>query len=120
MAIRALSLLAAANAVSALVSSPILGNLQQQQHPLSWPSAASTSDFKCELPPVLDPQSDKLPSGKSLFSTKQALNKQVARHQAVVRVPSICYDDLGSFEEDKRWKPFYKLHDVLAESYPEV
>lgn len=80
--------------------------------------SAATSGFSCELPPVLRPGSDGLPSASDIFSSHEALTKQVERHQAIVRVPSICYDDLGSFEEDKRWEPFHKLHDVLKQTYP--
>ncbi|KAJ4269929.1 hypothetical protein NW762_001600 [Fusarium torreyae] len=76
--------------------------------------------FKCDLPPVLAPAEDGLPSAKSLFSSRKAFDKQVKRHQAIVRVPSICYDDLGDVDEDERWAPFYDLHDVLAKTYPAV
>lgn len=98
-----------ASLASALIAFP-------DQRPLSSPS----STFQCELPPVLDPAGDGLPSASDLFSSKDALNKQVERHQAIVRVPSICFDDLGDFDSDKRWKPFNKLHDVLAKTYPLV
>lgn len=98
-----------ASLASALVSFP-------DQRPLTSPA----STFKCDLPPVLDPAGDGLPSATDLFSSKEALKKQVERHQAVVRVPSICFDDLGDFNSDKRWKPFNKLHHVLAKTYPLV
>ncbi|KHN98941.1 Peptidase M20, carboxypeptidase S [Metarhizium album ARSEF 1941] len=118
MAFRRLSLLAAAGSASAFVSAPIVGD----QLPLAWPldSAKSTLNGKCQLPPVLDPSEDGLPSANALFSSRAALDRQVRRHQAVVRVPSVCYDDLGSFDEDARWKPFHELHRVLAETYPAV
>ncbi|GAB0137286.1 hypothetical protein EsDP_00005558 [Epichloe bromicola] len=117
MAIKKLYLLAAVSSVSAFVSAPIVPG----QHPLSWTSPpTSRSGFKCDLPPVLDPAKDGLPSAKELFSSKKALHRQIRRHQAIVRVPSICFDDLGSFDEDKRWGPFYTLHHVLAETYPVV
>ncbi|KXH67149.1 peptidase family M20/M25/M40 [Colletotrichum salicis] len=45
-------------------------------------------------------------------------DKQVERHAALVRVPSICYDDLGDFDKDERWNVFYELHDVLKKTYP--
>lgn len=76
------------------------------------------ADFSCDLPIVLDPVGDGLSSAQHLFSTKAALAKQVERHSALVKVPSICYDDLGPFDEDPRWAPFYKFHDVLAETFP--
>lgn len=84
------------------------------QHPFSQ------KDFNCDLPSPLDPSSDGLSPGHDLFTSKDALLKQVERHSALVRVPSICYDDLGPFDEDSRWKPFYDFHDVLAQTFPLV
>ncbi|KAJ4138320.1 hypothetical protein NW768_002143 [Fusarium equiseti] len=77
-------------------------------------------DFTCDLPPVLTPQNDNLPSANALFDTKDAFNTQVKRHQAIVRVPSVCYDDLDDVDKDPRWAPFYDLHDVLAKTYPAI
>ncbi|KAF4455516.1 hypothetical protein F53441_2178 [Fusarium austroafricanum] len=87
---------------------------------LQKPIGQDDHDFKCDLSPVLVPGKDGLPSANSLFSSKEALNQQVKRHQAIVRVPTICYDDLGEVDEDERWAPFYDLHDVLAKTYPAV
>ncbi|KAI3100365.1 hypothetical protein CBS147333_8531 [Penicillium roqueforti] len=78
------------------------------------------SDFICDLPPILDPANDGLPSAVSLFSSDEALKRQVQRHQAIVRVPSVSYDDLGEIGEDERWLPFHKLFPVLQKSYPTV
>ncbi|KAJ5976809.1 hypothetical protein N7501_000151 [Penicillium viridicatum] len=78
------------------------------------------SDFICDLPPVMDPANDGLPSAVSLFSSDEALERQVKRHQAIVQVPSVSYDDLGEIGEDERWLPFYKLFPVLQKSYPTV
>ncbi len=113
MAFSKLALLAGAASVSALVASPLAGNHQL---------AARTVDLnsQCNLPPSLDPSHDGLPHSDKLFSGKDALMKQVKRHQAIVQVPSVCFDDLGKIGEDKRWKPFDKLHDVLKETYPLV
>lgn len=80
----------------------------------------AAADFECDLPSPLDPSSDGLHSAEKLFGSKVALAKQVERHSALVKVPSICYDDLGPFDEDPRWKPFYEFHDVLAEVFPLV
>lgn len=82
------------------------------------PIGQNEHDFKCDLPPVLSPGNDGLRSANELFDSKDAFNKQVKRHQAIVRVPSICYDDLGDVDKDERWAPFYDLHDVLAKTYP--
>lgn len=79
---------------------------------------ASTADFQCDLPGAIDPSADGLPSASKLFGSKEALLKQVDRHSALVKVPSICYDDLGPFDQDPRWAPFYEFHDVLAETFP--
>ncbi|KAK7747428.1 hypothetical protein SLS53_001683 [Cytospora paraplurivora] len=76
------------------------------------------ADFNCDLPSVLDPSADGLPSSQSLFSSKAALRKQVDRHSALVRVPTVCYDDLGPIDEDPRWKPYHRFHEVLAETFP--
>lgn len=78
------------------------------------------SDFICDLPPILDPANDGLPSAVSLFSSDEALERQVKRHQAIVQVPSVSYDDLGEIGDDERWVPFYKLFPVLQKSYPTV
>jgi Gly-Xaa carboxypeptidase len=88
------------------------------QHPLTREPAST--DFKCDLPPIISPSGDGLPAASELFSSKEALKKQVERHTAVVQVPSICFDDLGDFDTDKRWGVFYTFHDVLAETYPVI
>lgn len=106
MALSKIALLAGAASVSALVA----------QNPAHTVDLAS----ECRLPPVLDPSKDGLPSSSKLWGGKAALKKQVERHQAIVRVPSVCYDDLGKIGEDKRWKPFDDLHKVLEETYPKV
>lgn len=96
----------------ALASSiPRYGSYGQQ-------SLGLTEDFECDLPGPLDPSADGLASSQELFSSKAALKKQVDRHSALVKVPAICYDDLGPFDEDPRWKPFYQFHDILAETFP--
>ncbi|KAH8676161.1 hypothetical protein BX600DRAFT_454412 [Xylariales sp. PMI_506] len=95
-----------------------LGFAREGQHVLS--DAAAVAEIKCDLPPVLDPASDGLPSAKHFFSSREALLKQVERHGTLVKVPSVSYDDNGEPGEDPRWDIFYKLHDTLAELYPTV
>lgn len=102
----------------ALASTIRYGDHGQQL--LSASGASSNKDFQCDLPSPLNPSSDGLPSARDLFTTKAALKKQVERHSALVKVPSICYDDLGPFESDPRWKAFYDFHDVLAATFPLV
>ncbi|KAK2021752.1 peptidase family M20/M25/M40 [Colletotrichum zoysiae] len=91
---------------------------EQQQRPLVATAGAAASGFKCDLPPVVSPSDDGLPSAEDLFSSPEAVRKQVERHAAIVRVPSICYDDLGDFDTDGRWDVFYDLHNVLKKTYP--
>ncbi|OAA55724.1 Peptidase M20, carboxypeptidase S [Cordyceps fumosorosea ARSEF 2679] len=82
-------------------------------------AASVTSDVdECRLPPVLDPSADGLPNSDQLWGNRWALQRQVERHQAIVRVPSVCYDDLGPIGEDPRWAPFDELHRVLRRTYP--
>ncbi|CAG8941385.1 unnamed protein product [Penicillium salamii] len=78
----------------------------------------SSPEFKCDLPPALDPVGDGLLSAASLFSSDEARDRQVKRHQAIVRVPSVSYDDLGATGEDERWNPFHELLPVLQKLYP--
>lgn len=90
------------------------------QRLLASHDVSPSRDFTCDLPSPIDPSSDGLPSAADLFTSEAALAKQVERHQALVRVPSICYDDLGPFDTDPRWKPYYEFHDVLAQTFPLV
>jgi Gly-Xaa carboxypeptidase len=105
----------------ALVANP-LGQvpLGGASSPLTSVSDSVSSHLACSLPPAIDPSGDGLPSADDLFSSDEALAKQVERHQAIVRVPSISYDDLGEPEEDPRWAPFFDLHKVLEKTYPIV
>ncbi|PTD04121.1 hypothetical protein HYE67_003257 [Fusarium culmorum] len=97
----------------------VLGPFGGAQKPIGGQDTI-TNDFTCDLPPVLTPKNDGLPDANSLFSSKEAFDTQVKRHQAIVRVPSICYDDLGDVDKDERWAPFYDLHDALAKTYPAI
>lgn len=112
MVLKSIAVLASIAGASGFTIGPF-GSLQK-------PFGQDKHDFKCDLPPVLVPAEDGLPSANDLFSSKEAFDTQVKRHQAIVRVPSICYDDLGDVDEDKRWAPFHDLHDVLAKTYPAV
>lgn len=90
----------------------------QGQLPLS--DASKSKSFECDLPTAVDPSGDDLLSAHELFTSKAALQKQIERHSALVKVPSICYDDLGPFDTDPRWAPFHDFHDVLAQTFPLV
>lgn len=116
MTIFKLILIAGLASASAFPQNPI----GKSQLVLSTAQDAEGPDPQCNLPPVLDPSADGLPSSAELFSTKEALMKQVKRHQAIVRVPSVSFDDLGDVGEDKRWEIFGKVHEVLGKMYPIV
>lgn len=76
--------------------------------------------LRCDLPHSIDPSDDGLASSQELFSGTEALDILVDRHQELVRIPSICYDDLGDFGEDERWKPFSEIPKVMKKLYPNV
>ncbi|KAI1419534.1 hypothetical protein F5Y12DRAFT_777350 [Xylaria sp. FL1777] len=78
------------------------------------------SRLRCDLSRPLDPSEDGLLSSEELFSDPEQLKIMVERHQPLVRIPSVCYDDLGDFEEDERWKPFYDIPVVLEKTYPNI
>ncbi|KAL6689834.1 carboxypeptidase S [Trichoderma pleuroticola] len=76
------------------------------------------SRFRCNLAEPIDPSQDGLLSSHDLFSSQEALKTLVKRHQPLVEVDSICYDDLGDFDTDDRWKSFDEIPKRLKENYP--
>lgn len=123
--LRHASLLAcAAGAGAAALVPAFLGDLAHQlQQPLARihdSVSGSPSDFQCNLPPPIDPAGNGLPSADDLFSSEVALGKQIERHLAIVRVPSVSFDDLGEPTQDPRWAPFHDLHKVLEVLYPSI
>ncbi|KAF4438240.1 CPS1-Gly-X carboxypeptidase YSCS precursor [Fusarium acutatum] len=85
-------------------------------------NVAGTADTtpKCHLPAPLNPSDDGLESSHDLFSSKKALQLMVKKHQSLVRIPSICYDDMGDLDTDDRWKPFNDIPKMLKKAYPTV
>ncbi|KAL7906590.1 carboxypeptidase S [Trichoderma velutinum] len=88
------------------------------RHTIATFPKAESSRFKCNLAQPLDPSQDGLYSSHDLFSNQEALETLIERHQPLVQVDSICYDDLGDFDTDERWKPFDEIPKVLKENYP--
>jgi hypothetical protein len=86
----------------------------EAQHVLSV-----ANPFRCDLPPAIEPL-DGLPSSRVYFRSHAALVKQARRLAAVVKVPTISYDDGGSPGEDPRWEIFKDLHRVLRSLFPHV
>lgn len=119
MAVSKLSLLLAGVAgASAYIAAPARGYGQELLSSITH--SITHSKLQCELPPVLDPNGDGLPSADELFSSKSVRELQVKRLQAIVQVPSVSYDDLGPVGEDERWAPFFDLHDVIKEAFPNL
>ncbi|KAL7809635.1 acetylornithine deacetylase [Trichoderma aethiopicum] len=119
MAVSKLSLLLASVAgASAYIAAPARGYGQELLSSITH--SLTPPKLQCELPPVLDPSGDGLPSADELFSSKSVRELQVKRLQAIVQVPSVSYDDLGPVGEDERWAPFFDLHDVIKETFPNL
>jgi len=95
-------------------------NTDYHQQILQDSRAPAESEFKCHLPPALDPVADGLPAAGDIFSGEEALMRQVTRLGALVKIPSVSYDDAGKPGEDPRWDVFYQMHDALATLYPVV
>lgn len=89
------------------------------QHALTS-ETESSKRFKCDLPPSVAPGDDGFPLARDLFSGNEALERQVARHGAIVRVPSISFDDMDEVDVDERWDVFLDLHRVLEQQFPKV
>ncbi|TPX12649.1 uncharacterized protein E0L32_000826 [Thyridium curvatum] len=79
-----------------------------------------TAHRKCPQLRPLDPSDDGLLSSDDIFSGKDALEKLVENHRPLVEIDSICYDDLGDFDTDERWKPFNNISKVLEDHYPNL
>ena len=107
----------------ALAASPLLALAHtavrdQRQEVLS--EVGDRNTFKCDSPPTVRPADDGLPNAQEIFSGEDALLKQVERHAAIVKIPTISYDDSGEPGEDPRWNVFHELHRAFAYLYPHV
>ncbi|OJA18441.1 hypothetical protein AZE42_05816, partial [Rhizopogon vesiculosus] len=54
------------------------------------------------------------------YGTKEFKLKAYESLGAAVRIPTVCYDDLGTPEEDPRWKIFYDFHSYIEKRFPKV
>ncbi|EEU43414.1 uncharacterized protein NECHADRAFT_94988 [Fusarium vanettenii 77-13-4] len=68
----------------------------------------------------MDPSHDGLPSSWDLFSGKDIIDTLVKRHQSLVRIPSVCYDDMGDVDDDERWGAFNEIPEHIKNTYPNV
>jgi hypothetical protein len=76
--------------------------------------------LQCRLPKVHVPSPHDGHRASITFWSNSTVNRQVERLSAAVAVPSVCYDDLGDFDLDKRWNSFSELHTTLRELFPLV
>ena len=74
----------------------------------------------CQLSRPMDPSHDGLPSSWDLFSDKDMIDTLVKRHQSLVRIPSVCYDDMGDVDDDERWGAFNEIPEHIKNTYPNV
>ncbi|CAF3566390.1 hypothetical protein FGSG_03967 [Fusarium graminearum PH-1] len=79
-----------------------------------------SSNPRCDLSPPVDPSRDGLVASHQVFSWEKSIATMIDRLQSVVRLPTVCYNDMGDFDEDERWEPFIKFADVLNNSYPNI
>lgn len=79
-----------------------------------------SSNPRCDLSPPVDPSRDGLVASHQVFSWEKSIATMIDRLQSVVRLPTVCYNDMGDFDEDERWEPFIKFADVLNNSYPNM
>ncbi|KAL2678873.1 hypothetical protein Neosp_009625 [[Neocosmospora] mangrovei] len=68
----------------------------------------------------MDPSHDGLTSSWDLFSGRDTIDTLVKRHQSLVRIPSVCYDDMGDVDDDERWEAFNEIPKHIKNTYPNV
>lgn len=54
------------------------------------------------------------------YGTKEFKLKAYESLGGAVRIPTICYDDLGTPEEDPRWEVFDEFHTYIEQRFPKV
>ncbi|RSL53390.1 hypothetical protein CEP54_010404 [Fusarium duplospermum] len=74
----------------------------------------------CDQSRPVDPSGDGLLSADKLFSGQRAIDELVERHRPLVQIESVCYDDLGDYDDDERWQPFADISEFLKKTYPKV
>lgn len=107
--IRSLAAIVAASEISALTLAS--GN----QHRLE-----PDSSFGCQLTRPVDPSHDGLLNSDELFSGRDTIEEFVKRHQPLVRIPSVCYDDMGDVDDDERWNSFKDIPNHIKKAYPHL
>ncbi|KAI1360255.1 hypothetical protein F5Y08DRAFT_348928 [Xylaria arbuscula] len=104
-----------------------LAHVPPNQHQLGPDTIQGNEDsgfgshrFRCDQSRPLNPSADGLLSSHHVFSGEDAIHDIVERHQPLVQIPSVCYDDLGDFDKDERLEPFHKIPSALKRAYPSI
>ncbi|CAB11265.1 Vacuolar carboxypeptidase [Schizosaccharomyces pombe] len=87
-------------------------------------SAAVSTSAKCYIPPVLTPAKEpKLGddvSGIDYIRSPEFFNDSLVRFQELLRIPTVCYDDMGDVGDDDRFDIFAVFQDKVRELYPNI
>lgn len=87
---------------------------------LAFDGKQHNNNPRCDLSPPVDPSRDGLVDSHQVFSWEKSIATMIDRLQSVVRLLTVCCNDMGDFDEDERWEPFTKSADVLNNSYPNM
>jgi Gly-Xaa carboxypeptidase len=109
------SLTIAASVVSAYVAQNRL-----TPNTLAFGGKHQNNNPRCDLPRPVDPSGDGLACCYEVFSWDKSIDTMIDRLRSIVRLPTVCYDDMGGLDEDERWKPFSQVAGVLNSSYPNM
>lgn len=71
----------------------------------------------CDQVPPLDLNLGEL---ESIYASERFRNASIDRLSRIVQIPSISYDDMGTVEDDKRFKIFYEIEKYLQGTFPLV
>ena len=71
----------------------------------------------CDQVPPLDLNLGDL---ESIYASESFKNASIDRLSRIVQIPSVSYDDMGSVEDDKRFKIFYEVEKYLEGTFPLV
>ncbi|CEI62564.1 hypothetical protein FVEN_g5102 [Fusarium venenatum] len=87
---------------------------------LTFDGKHQSNSPRCDLSPLVDPSRDGMANSHQIFSWDKSIETMVDRLQSIVRLPTVCYDDIRGFDEDERWTPFTRFADILNDSYPYI
>lgn len=106
-----------ASALLALVLNSVGGYVHSTQI-LLQDDDVRKNDLRCILPKPQAPSGEGGLHSSTDFWSKEIMNRQIHRLSAVVRVPTVSYDDMGDVHHDTRWDVFGELHEVLESLFP--